>query len=168
MKDDTISRAAAIDAFLTELTKRERKNFLHTWSTVEVKYFVADMLEKLPPAQPVEDIHREKEQAYYCGYEDGAKAARSAQPGWIPVSEKLPEEDTEVLVTVYFMGLKQTSPSGWNDHIKPSYYVDIASRIGDDWCSASDEYKVARNRHKVIAWVPLPKPYTGKDGDGNG
>ena len=52
MKDDLISRQAAIDAFLTELTKRERKNLLHTWSTVEVKYFVVDMLEKLPSAQP--------------------------------------------------------------------------------------------------------------------
>ena len=49
---DLISRQAAIDAFLTELTKRERKNLLHTWSTVEVKYFVVDMLEKSPPAQP--------------------------------------------------------------------------------------------------------------------
>ena len=49
---DLISRQAAIDAFLTELTKRERKNLLHTWSTVEVKYFVVDMLEKLPSAQP--------------------------------------------------------------------------------------------------------------------
>jgi len=49
---DLISRQAAIDAFLTELTKRERKNLLHTWSTVEVKYFVADMLEKMPSEQP--------------------------------------------------------------------------------------------------------------------
>ena len=49
--NDLISRQAAIDAFLTELTKRERKNLLHTWSTVEVKYFVVDMLEKLPAAQ---------------------------------------------------------------------------------------------------------------------
>lgn len=49
---DLISRQAAIDAFLTELTKRERKNLLHTWSTVEVKYFVVDMLEKSPCAQP--------------------------------------------------------------------------------------------------------------------
>ncbi len=49
---DLISRQAAIDAFLTELTKRERKNLLHTWSTVEVKYFVVDMLEKLPSVQP--------------------------------------------------------------------------------------------------------------------
>ena len=50
--DDLISRQAAIDAFLTELTKWERKNLLHTWSTVEVKYFVVDMLEKSPSAEP--------------------------------------------------------------------------------------------------------------------
>ena len=49
---DYISRQAAIDAFLTELTKRERKNLLHTWSTVEVKYFVVEMLERLPSVQP--------------------------------------------------------------------------------------------------------------------
>ena len=55
---DLISRQAAIDAFLTELTKRERKNLLHTWSTVEVKYFVVDMLEKSPSAQP---------EIIYCG-----------------------------------------------------------------------------------------------------
>ena len=86
---------------------------------------------------------------------------KNAQPGWIPVTERLPEEDTEVLVTVYFMGLKQTSPIGWNDHIRPNYYVDLASRIGDDWSSASDEYKVARDRHKVVAWMEKPKPWEG-------
>lgn len=87
-----------------------------------------------------------------------------AEERWIPVTEKLPEEDTEVLVTVYFMGLKQTSPSGWNDHIRPNYYVDLASRIGDEWSSASDEYKVARDRHKVVAWMEKPKPWKGGQG----
>lgn len=53
---DLISRQAAIDAFLTELTKRERKNLLHTWSTVEVKYFVVDMLEKMPSVTPEPEI----------------------------------------------------------------------------------------------------------------
>ena len=50
--NDLISRKDAIGAFLTELTKRERNNLLHTWSTIEVKYFVVDRLEQLPSAQP--------------------------------------------------------------------------------------------------------------------
>lgn len=55
----------------------------------------------------------------------------SAQPEqqWVLVKEKLPEEDKDVLVTVHFLGLEQKHKSGWNDHIKPSYYVDIASHI---------------------------------------
>lgn len=86
-------------------------------------------------------------------------AIAALQDDWIPCSERLPEEDKDVLVTVHFMGLKQTHPNGWNDHIKPNYYVDIASRIDEEWSSASDEYKIARNRHKIIAWRPLPAPY---------
>lgn len=70
---DLISRQAAIDAFLTELTKRERTSLLHTWSTVEVKYFIAKILEQLPPAQP----------------------------GWISVTERLPKKDGDYLVTTH-------------------------------------------------------------------
>ena len=81
---------------------------------------------------------------------------------WIPVDERLPDEDKEVLVTVYFHGLKQTHQTGWNDHIRPSYYVETASQIGGNWSSVSDEYKVARNRHEVIAWMPLPEPWKGE------
>ena len=65
---DTISRQAAIDAFLTELTKRERNNLLHTWSTVEVKYFAVDMLEKLPSAQPTQEIIHCKDCRFWKKY----------------------------------------------------------------------------------------------------
>ena len=50
---DLISRQAAMDAFLAELTRRERNNLLHTWTTVEVKYFIADILEQLPTVDTV-------------------------------------------------------------------------------------------------------------------
>lgn len=82
---------------------------------------------------------------------------------WIPCEERLPEEDKDVLVSVHFKGLEQRHKTGWNDHIKESWYVDIASHIDGNWASYSDEYKVASNRHEVIAWMPLPEPYKGEE-----
>lgn len=79
----------------------------------------------------------------------------SADPEWkwIPVTEALPEEDEEVLVTVRFDGTKD---------VKSSTYVETASQIGGSWTSYSDEWKVSRNRHHIIAWMPLPEPWRGE------
>lgn len=70
------------------------------------------------------------------------------QTRWIPVSEK-PTEGKYLITGAY----------GKNR------YVDIATFDGEDatdtyaWDSYSDEYKVNRREHKVIAYMPLPKPY---------
>ena len=74
-------------------------------------------------------------------------------PKWIPVTEALPEEDEEVLVTVRFDGTKD---------VKPSVYVETASQISGTWVSYTDEWKVSQSRHHVIAWMPLPKPWRGE------
>ena len=95
---------------------------------------------------------------------DTIKELPSAQPKWIPVTEQLPEEDKEVLVSVYFAGLKQTHKNGWKDDFEPSYYVDIARYFCGEWSCATDEYKIASNRHTVLAWMPLPEPYKGEHG----
>lgn len=89
------------------------------------------------------------------------------QPKWIPVTERLPNIEDDVLVTVHFLGLEQKHPNGWNDHIKENYYVDIACQIDGEWISYSDEYKVARNMHVVVSWMPLPEPYKGDATDSN-
>lgn len=60
-----------------------------------------------------------------------------AEREWIPVSERLPEKDDLVLVTV------------WNDVV-----IAWRNRYGG-WESAEDMYE----KGDVIAWMPLPEPY---------
>ncbi len=70
---------------------------------------------------------------------------------WIPVTERLPEEDTEVLVVRKFLGVKGQVP--------PSTYVEIAHRFCDEWFADSDEFKIARSKHTdPLFWMPLPTP----------
>lgn len=77
--------------------------------------------------------------------------------GWIPCKERLPEENKDVLVTVHVNG-------------EIDFYIEVASHIDGKWFSYSDEYKIDRQKHKVIAWQPLPKPFKEsekKDGSKN-
>ena len=85
-----------------------------------------------------------------------------AEPTWIPVSERLPMDEKDVLVSVHFKGLEINYKTGRKDTIKESYYVDIANYLNGSWTSYSDEYKCAIDRHEIIAWAPLPKPYQGE------
>lgn len=86
---------------------------------------------------------------------DGEKAN-----GWVPVNEKLPEDEKECLVTlekVYgtpeiFMGiasyLKFGNDGYWNE--KKYGYLE--------WDKYSDGHGGTK-MYKVIAWMPLPEPY---------
>ncbi len=67
------------------------------------------------------------------------------QTRWIPVSERLPEDNTLVLVTVKVRNRKPKVRSGY-------YYMDGHFHIdnGDSWESRDKE---------LLAWMPLPKPY---------
>jgi hypothetical protein len=67
------------------------------------------------------------------------------------VEERLPEEETDVLVARKYLGE--------NNSRKPKAYVEVAQRIGEEWVAFSDEYKVNRKRHTdPYAWMPLPSP----------
>ena len=72
------------------------------------------------------------------------------EPKWIPVTESLPKNDNEVLTTYIIDG-----------NIKKRY-VETGSYHQDCWTSVWDEFMVMGTKKKVLAWMPLPKPYMGE------
>ena len=86
-----------------------------------------------------------------CGLEmayeviEGLPSAQS-EPRWIPCSEKLPEDGTEVFVYLYH---------------NPTPY--IAWIVDSRWCT--EWYEVDRE-YEPLAWMPLPKPYRKETKDG--
>lgn len=74
------------------------------------------------------------------------KALSSAQPGWIPVTERLPKDDTEVIVSC-------TDDSG-DDEFS---YVTTGWHYKGLWVVNNDRCYFVR------AWQPLPaKPWEGE------
>ena len=76
---------------------------------------------------------------------------------WIPVTERLPEEDEikeGVIATVKI----------WDEMTRKwACYVDIAWRgdeIDDFWDTANDWFEGQEVR--ITAWMPLPEPYRGE------
>ena len=90
---------------------------------------------------------------------ESIESTTSAEPErrWIPVTEKLPDEEKDVLVSVHFDGHKSPTVD-----LPPSDYVEIASHIEGVWSSLSDEYKAVEVNHHVVAWMPLPEPWGGE------
>lgn len=72
----------------------------------------------------------------------GEKYKQSKIAGWIPCSEKLPDKSGSYLVTTYSKGISQ-------------YISDIDQFI---YNGIPDGYWI--NGEDVIAWKPLPEPYT--------
>ena len=81
--------------------------------------------------------------------------------GWVPISERHPEEPGLYLVTVK---LQETGKD-------PEYHVDAASfspyageQDGGIWELFTDWYE-GQDVYDIFAWFPVPDPYTGREDD---
>ena len=98
--------------------------------------------------------------SFQDGYTDEARQALDIaikapeEPHWIPCSERLPEHpenDDYYLVTI-----QCEHYDGWDD-----YVTGFAEWTKNGW----DELSCYIGQIKVIAWMPLPKPYGGESDD---
>lgn len=71
--------------------------------------------------------------------------------GWIPCSEKLPENDDDVLCWYEYRIMQGTHEGEMNRKCEIGYYNKYFKRWGGEVSCGRD--------CKVIAWMPLPKPY---------
>ena len=116
--------------------------------------------EKLYAKYPPNSKDQKVLNAYSQGYEDGTDNFYNAvvdiirkhmNDGWIPVEERLPEEDGFYIATIdgEIVGQEES-------------FVGLAEFEDDFWVDDDIDYKC------IIAWRPLPEPYRpeGSDCDG--
>lgn len=75
----------------------------------------------------------------------GAKIDFHCRPMWIPVSERLPEEEMDVLVC---------NDNGDIEISRGSYSTEMKNEF--IWYTSGWRFG------EVIAWMPLPEPYKGE------
>lgn len=124
------------------------------------------------------DLLKAQTEAYERGWNDAIDAiienAETVEPQqWIPVSKLLPEDLHEVNITwvnhnpePYYDFVKDKHCSGSAVYYKGSWYwysstcVDILAEYGRNEMDKIDD------GIEVVAWMPLPEPWTGGDADG--
>lgn len=108
------------------------------WFKEEVEYDSFDHYQEEPlinmSFEELEDI------IYQCA-EEFATDTNVGSNGWIPVSERLPDESLNSVL-------------GWDEYRNRCCFVQY---YGGRWILGNDDESV-----KIIAWQPLPEPYQPK------
>ena len=113
-------------------------------SWVEASERIIDIIKEEPDVEPKEFTEQNVRDAFNSGFSCGMEKE------WI--IDEYPADSEEVLVTVY-----------WEEYgDKITAYGHYNSRF-DKWKLYSDAEGELIKGYKVIAWMPLPYPYTGKE-----
>ena len=75
------------------------------------------------------------------------EVAEEYNGGWVPCSERLPEDDSICIVTVEYPNNKTMVDYGWFDRKNVCWFVGM------------QEFRTSN----ILAWQPLPEPYKELD-----
>ena len=95
---------------------------------------------------------------------------RMAEPHWIPVTERLPEDIKPVIVTWC-----NTDPASYYQYIVGKRFIGVAHYKSGKWywySSTTEDFLAEYGRYdgeefdeaiEVLAWCEMPEPYKGDD-----
>lgn len=148
MNNDLISREALKKAIDDEFDSAVRNGNIMLMSKIGI---VNKVLAIIDNAQPVEAFTKDDiAGAYNEGYACGSRETKRPQGEWISVSEKLPVEKINPITGDFENVLCSTV---WNDIRTYKFGKPYGYDKPHFWHHGiMDEY--------VIAWQPLPEPYT--------
>lgn len=88
--------------------------------------------------------------------ENGPEITRLSRDndGWIPVQDKLPEDDVDVLITY-----ADIDDENYTDICITTYGYAYLGGHKLDFKEWRSPFEYFRSNYKVIAWQPLPEPY---------
>lgn len=81
--------------------------------------------------------------------------------GWIPVQDKLPEDDVDVLIAY-----ADIDDENYTDICITTYGYAYLGGNKLDFKEWRSPFEYFRSNYKVIAWQPLPEPYRPERSDG--
>lgn len=151
---------------------------------IEEKIKLAEKVMVKPPCDKLDEIANDTAEAFIEAYKECKEIIRShmddvENDGWIPVSERLPEPDKIVYVTVHCSEWISDYDSDWvtedkkvhhrEEYIMNVGYVDEDGHwtfFNDDgyevWCDEEFGTDKGCVYSVVTAWLPLPEAYKGE------
>ena len=142
-EDRMIQHFKVLPSAQPEITKR----------TAETEHFVpnSDLISRKAAIDAIRELESSEDFSFnnglICAMNNVAELPSVQEQRWIPVTERLPNGQEEVIVSCH-----DTSGDGSFDY------------TSSGWTTTDGEYWIVDNEinHFVVAWCPLPEPYKGE------
>ena len=116
-------------------------------------------------ADAIEELSKKVELEHQSGFADGQIAANRKKPRWIPVTERLPEDNEAVIVVwvnhspvIYYQQIKDKPQKATGVCYKGKWYW--WSAVVQDYLAEYGEWEPDKMDAaiEVTHWMPLPEP----------